>query len=980
MDLSKYGTPVTTAQPAQSASTPFFQQANDSFSKYGAPVSATPQKPLLQSISDTLWQTPLYDPLQRKSVPLGETPAGAAVKAGTETFAEGARIAGGGSASDVLGGGMMEATGLAHIIGSPLAGIFGPAIQKASDVISELPTYKAYGDQMLSKGGAQTKGEGYVESTAEAAGLLGLVGGAEGTIKAGINGVKKITSGKGPDGGDVLAAGEDLTAAGAAEEAGATASLDSQIVDNYTRAVKPTIVGKQTATKQAKYNEDVLGGVDSILKNEPQLSYKDEATGEAITGRTPETPSELTSAVDQVKSLIFKAYDELAQKTGKGGTTVDLNPIITQLKGVMENEAINTVNPSASKYAESWMSRLVYEDGTMKAFSTTVAQDVIKMMNSALESFYRNPSYESAGTAAIDAGIVRLLREQLDKAIENAPEGAKGYQKLKSQYASLKAIEKDVAKRAIVLARQTNAAGAAGLGKYMDVFSSGDMVSGILSQNPALFAKGVAQAGLTRFFQHMNSPERAIKLMFEAAKQKARGGAVKKIMDSAKKGEGFSVSIRGTEPKSGYMVAPSKGTETVGPPTPKSINAFINKFADELSSGDMYIGGWVNEAGELVMDPAKNVKSPQETATIARQGNQDAVWSVDEQRSIGREEYDQLEKGTGVSGESAQREGGDASQGGDSGRRDVGVGGAPKKGSGGKGGGVIPKDEGAAPKTEKSQPRITRIGDFDRNPNLSQKDKAIETRALERVLANEDKIIADYLKENGKRVNTDDFRPLFEKDGYNGKNSAAVHEPSSYLAKRVRTILLQQKGKYAYALGGGSGVGKTSAAGFVKKLSEIRAKSAVILDTNFSKLPTAESFIKEAQAAGKKFIGTFTYRSPKDAIYGIVQRALTNKKEMGRIVPNSETAKNHIGSWDVAQNLSKRGFMYRFIDNSGKFGTAKLVQIEELAKKIHYPPEAELKAFLDKEVQRMYKEKTPFKDEAGKTHYLTPEQVKAFLE
>ncbi len=116
--------------------------------------------------------------------------------------------------------------------------------------------------------------------------------------------------------------------------------------------------------------------------------------------------------------------------------------------------------------------------------------------------------------------MVRIFREQLGKTIENAT--GENYVALKKQYGALSAIEKDVSKRATMIAKQQGG----GLADYAQVFSGGDMVHGILSLNPALFAKGAAQSALTKFFQYMKSPDRAIQNMFKAVDSKSLGSAV----------------------------------------------------------------------------------------------------------------------------------------------------------------------------------------------------------------------------------------------------------------------------------------------------------------------------------------------------------------------------------------------------------------------------------------------------------------------
>jgi hypothetical protein len=130
-------------------------------------------------------------------------------------------------------------------------------------------------------------------------------------------------------------------------------------------------------------------------------------------------------------------------------------------------------------------------------------------MNNNLEAFYRNPTYDTASRVAIDAGIANNFRSALDKAIEGAT--GKEYQALKNKYGALKAIENDVTKAAMRDARKN----VKGLLDYTDIFTSGQMLSGILSLNPAMFTKGAVERGFKEYIKMLNDPNRAVKNIFD---------------------------------------------------------------------------------------------------------------------------------------------------------------------------------------------------------------------------------------------------------------------------------------------------------------------------------------------------------------------------------------------------------------------------------------------------------------------------------
>lgn len=290
--------------------------------------------------------------------------------------------------------------------------------------------------------------------------------------------------------------------------------IDNYVLDKFERGVKPTIVGKTGTLGQAdKYKQNAVEAVKIIANNKDNLKFVDDA-GEEIVGRTPQSMREFAESIDQTKKSVFEKYNDLAKQAGKAGGEIDGENIVKELDVVKGNKALSVTNPEAIKYADDVQKRLMEFDDKgefvgYKKFDVPLAQDIVKNYNNSLELFYRNPSYDSASRAAIDAGVVNNFRKSLDDVIENLT--GEQYQALKNQYAALKTIEKDVVKRANILARQNNKS----LLDYSDIFSGGEMVAGIMTLNPAMFAKGAAQKGIKEWFKYLNSPNRAVKKMFE---------------------------------------------------------------------------------------------------------------------------------------------------------------------------------------------------------------------------------------------------------------------------------------------------------------------------------------------------------------------------------------------------------------------------------------------------------------------------------
>lgn len=211
--------------------------------------------------------------------------------------------------------------------------------------------------------------------------------------------------------------------------------------------------------------------------------------------------------MEQTKKAIFEKYDTLAKQTGKAGVTIPVSPISKELDSVIGNKALALTNPKAIQYAKELQDRL----SSTGELDATTAQEVVQNYNKSLEAFYRNPTYDTASQAAIDAMVANNMREVLDQRISSLT--GSEYAALKGQYGSLKSIERDVIKAALRDSRKN----VKGLIDFTDIFSGGQLVHGILSLNPATISQGLTAKAIAAFYKHLNDPNRAIKNMFDAA-------------------------------------------------------------------------------------------------------------------------------------------------------------------------------------------------------------------------------------------------------------------------------------------------------------------------------------------------------------------------------------------------------------------------------------------------------------------------------
>lgn len=279
-------------------------------------------------------------------------------------------------------------------------------------------------------------------------------------------------------------------------------AIQKKVVTLFNKSIKPT--NKKTLAQGERYQNQTLEAMRTIKQNSDSLNIED-VTGELITGRTPQTINELAQAVDQTKKLVFEQYDGLAKQANKTGAVIPTRPVADELMKVSQNKALKLTNPELINYADSWAKRL----NDLGELDTETTQSVIQNLNNNLQAFYRNPTYDSASKVAIDAAIANNLRKSLDDAIENAT--GQEYQALKNQYSALKAIENDVTRAAMRDARKNTK----GLLDYTDIFTSGQMLSGIVSLNPAMFTKGAVERGFKEYIKYINDPNRAVSNIFK---------------------------------------------------------------------------------------------------------------------------------------------------------------------------------------------------------------------------------------------------------------------------------------------------------------------------------------------------------------------------------------------------------------------------------------------------------------------------------
>jgi hypothetical protein len=409
------------------------------------------------------------------------------IKEGADQYAQGVQ---GGNPIQATGGllrsGLRAAGGVAKAAFAPI--VEAPGIKQAIDKIGQGIASVPGADDVIAKAGEISKK--YPNASKDVQNIIDIVT---------LGGGKVIEK---PLIGEARALSSDINQAAKAVLTPSEEAIQSKVTSLFQKSIKPT--AKKTLALNEKYENNILEALKTIKNNAEELNIQDSA-GEIVAGRTPQTINELAQGVDQTKKAVFKQYDDLAKQAGKGGAQIDAFPIVKELETVTQSKALELTSPEVIKYAKNWADRLK----KFGSLDTETTQEVIKIMNNNLEAFYRNPTYDTASRVAIDAGIANNFRSALDKAIEGAT--GKEYQALKNKYGALKAIENDVTKAAMRDARKN----VKGLLDYTDIFTSGQMLSGILSLNPAMFTKGAVERGFKEYIKMLNDPNRAVKNIFD---------------------------------------------------------------------------------------------------------------------------------------------------------------------------------------------------------------------------------------------------------------------------------------------------------------------------------------------------------------------------------------------------------------------------------------------------------------------------------
>lgn len=420
------------------------------------------------------------------------------IKQGFEQGQNGTTIA------DPLEAGLKVGSGIVKTVTAPISAavspVVDPAVNAIADKVSDIPAVQKFANSDAGKTTSRVAQD--VSDAANIAG--GVIGGVEAPHASGA-----ITDAAADVGNNLKNIKYSSTNATPKE---LPPLNTAKVSDLYNRAIKPTVAGKSTATQSAKAGSNVIDGLHAIVENKPNLTFTN-ADGEVTTNTTPKTVDQLSQAIGQTKASIFKQYDALAQQAGEKGVHVDAPKVASELDPVINSKSLALANPKAIEYAQEMQQRFA----SAGKIDAQTAQDVIQHYNDSLKAFYRNPNYDTASKAGIDALIANKLRTALDEGISGAT--GKQYQALKSKYGALSSMEKDVTHRATVWARQNNVGLA---GNLANVATGAELVKGLITLNPVDLAVGTGIKGVQLYMKYLNNPDVGVSKIFSEIEKSAR--------------------------------------------------------------------------------------------------------------------------------------------------------------------------------------------------------------------------------------------------------------------------------------------------------------------------------------------------------------------------------------------------------------------------------------------------------------------------
>lgn len=273
-------------------------------------------------------------------------------------------------------------------------------------------------------------------------------------------------------------------------------NIDLSIKQAYTRAIKPSVQGKQQFSDWQNSANKAVSAIKSIVQY-----------SKAHNTPVPRNLEEFSEAVQSTRQNVFNKYSALTQQADSG-LNVTFDPIVTDLKQ-LKTAPLQDWGPDTIKAIDDVVDVLQ----NRKAYTVSDAEKAIALLNSKLKGYYAGRSGGmNDTTASVYDTVARYMRAALNSAIENAT-GA-NYQGLKNEYGALKSIEKDVINKTIQDSRKTM-----NVLDFSDMFSASKAVYSAAKLDPAGAAAAATVYGVKQALKKAKDPNRIVEKMFKQAEK-----------------------------------------------------------------------------------------------------------------------------------------------------------------------------------------------------------------------------------------------------------------------------------------------------------------------------------------------------------------------------------------------------------------------------------------------------------------------------
>lgn len=358
---------------------------------------------------------------------------------------------------------------------------------------------------------------------------------------------------------------------------GKVQTMSSAIDKPFLKAINPGTKGIRKYSDIETLKNNARSAVQSIVDNKENLQLSD-ITGAVTKGRLPENLDEFSQSISQTKKQIFNKYDSILKDAGEKGATVPLRPIADEILKAVSHPHIEDLSPTVQNYGLQLADRL-QKRGT---YTLTEAQDTIEALNNKLKTYFSNPTPEGLHQAVIDRAVVNNLKNSLVATVESNT--GVGYDILRRQYGKLNAIEENVTKAAL----KNSGSNSSGLVKMFDTLSSGDIVNGVLSMNPAIVAKGGFQVAARKIFSSLNNPNNIVKNMFSNVDRikniEPQKVQLMNLLNKASQGAILNTPARITQSGSGETIDKISSTDSEA----STVKGYDDIKNDEGFKGNIY--------------------------------------------------------------------------------------------------------------------------------------------------------------------------------------------------------------------------------------------------------------------------------------------------------------------------------------------------------------------------------------------------------